>query len=139
MSDRFLSSRELLNRIGLSEDAPPLLGDEDFETFESDLAPVLRERYRQLQTGHTFAPGDLVVWKPGMANRKAPKPGQPAIVIEVLGQPVYDSEMNSGSTYFREPLDVVLGVIWEDERSRGEFLSFHFNSQRFEHYPGQNP
>ena len=54
--DRYLSSRELLNRIGLSEDTPSLLLDEDLDTFDSDLAPVLLERYRQLQVRHQFAP-----------------------------------------------------------------------------------
>lgn len=135
-NDRNLSSRELLNRIGLGEDAPPLLDDEALDTFTGDLAPVLRERYQALQRRHTFAPGDLVTWKAGMANRQSPKPGEPAIVIEVLAEPVFDTEMDSGSTYFREPLDLVLGVIWSKDQPRGEFVTFHFNSQRFEPYAG---
>ena len=134
--DRYLSSRELLNRIGLSEDSPSLLLDEDLDTFDSDLAPVLLERYRQLQVRHQFAPGDLVTWKPGLCNRRAPKPGQPAVVIEVLEQPVFDTEIISGSTYFREPLDIILGVIWDEEHGRGDFVTFHFNSQYFEFYRG---
>ena len=32
--DRYLSSRELLNRIGLSEDTPLLLLDDDLDTFD---------------------------------------------------------------------------------------------------------
>lgn len=135
-NDRYLSSRQLLNRIGLGEDAPQLLDDEEYDAFAGDLAPVLRERYQALTRRHTFAPGDLVTWKAGMANRNHPKPGRPAIVVEVLAQPVYDSELNSGSTYYREPLDVVLGVIWEEGEPRGEFVTFHFNSQRFEPYTG---
>lgn len=134
--DRYLSSRELLNRIGLSEDTPSLLLDEDLDTFDSDLAPVLLERYQQLQVRHQFAPGDLVTWKAGLCNRRAPKPGQPAVVIEVLEQPVFDSEIISGSTYFREPLDIILGVIWDEEHGRGDFVTFHFNSQYFEFYRG---
>ena len=134
--DRYMSSRELLNRIGLSEDAPSLLLDEDLDTFVSDLAPVLLERYRQFQLRHQFAPGDLVTWKAGMATRRVPKPGQPAVVIEVLDKPVFDSEINSGSTYFREPLDIILGLIWDEEQGRGDFVTFYFNSQRFELYRG---
>ncbi len=135
--DRYLSSRELLNRIGVSEEMPSLLGDEDLDTlFASDLAPVLLERYQQLQRRHRFAPGDLVTWKAGLANRRYPKPGQLAVVIEVLEQPVLDNEVNSGSTYFREPLDIILGVIWDEEHDRGQFVTFHFNSQRFELHQG---
>ncbi len=58
--DLFPFSCELLNRIGLGECAPPLLGTEDYEGFEGDLAPVLRERYQQSLTRHAFVPGDLV-------------------------------------------------------------------------------
>lgn len=50
---------------------PSLLLDEDLDTFDSDLAPVLLERYQQLQVRHQFAPGDLVTWKPGLCNRRA--------------------------------------------------------------------
>lgn len=132
----FRSSRELLNRLGLSADSPPVVDDEELDPFASDLAPVLRERYQALVRRHPFAPGDLVTWKTGMANCRAPKPGQPAIVVEVLATPVMDSEQNSGSTYFREPLDLVLGVIWDDGPTRGSFITFHFNSQRFEPYRG---
>lgn len=46
------------------------------------------------------------------------------MVIEVLEQPVFDSEIISGSTYFREPLDIILGVIWDEEHGRGDFVTF---------------
>ncbi|TVQ85703.1 MAG: hypothetical protein EA400_14890 [Chromatiaceae bacterium] len=60
-----------------------------------------------------------------------PLPGEPAVVVSVLESPVPDNEQESGSTYFREPLDLVLGVIWDKEPHRGDFVLFHFDSRRF--------
>jgi hypothetical protein len=52
-----LSSRELLARIGLGEDAPVnLLADEPLMDLAGDLAAVLRERYRLPTRPHRFAP-----------------------------------------------------------------------------------
>ena len=111
--DRPLSSRELLSRIGLSEDAPSELFDEGaLDDLEGDLGGVLRERFALLNASHQFAPGDLVAWKPGLKNRRVPRYGEPAVVVSVLDAPVFDNELESGSTYFRDPLSLVLGVIW---------------------------
>src|SRR3546814_18199340 len=54
-------------------------------------------------------PGMLVQWKPNLKNRKSPEYGKPAIVIEMLSPPVIDGTFESGSTYFREPLDIIIG------------------------------
>lgn len=132
-----LSSRELLARIGLNEDTQTtLIQDESLDDLlhdlDGDLASVLRERYALLKRGHVFNEGDLVCWKPGLRNRRHPAYGTPAIVLEVLEQPIFDSEQESGSTYFREPFDLVLGLIWNERPARGEFLAFHANSARFQ-------
>lgn len=128
-----LSSRELLDCIGLNdENLGQLLEDEPLEDLSGDLGAALRDRFRRLDQVHRFKPGDLVTWKPGLQNRRSPRHGQPAVVIAVLEQPVYDNEKDSGSTYFHEPLDVVLGVIWDCEPRRGDFLTFHFDSRRFQ-------
>lgn len=74
---------------------------------------------------HTFAVGDVVEWKPGMANRK---PNGPFVVVKVLQVPVTDAETSSGSQYFNEPLNVVLGHIDSDDR----FLVYHYDSRRFQ-------
>ncbi|MFP4602559.1 MAG: hypothetical protein ACLFNA_06485 [Halochromatium sp.] len=58
--------------------------------------------------------------------------GTPAVVLEVLDQPIADSETESGSTYFREPLSLVLGLFWDREPGRGDFVAFHFDGRRFE-------
>lgn len=81
---------------------------------------------------HTFQARQLVKWKPGLKNKKLPKEGQPAIVLEVLEETLEQVERDPGSPYFREPLDIVLGVIDED----GDFMTFHFDKRRFEPYNG---
>ncbi|MEA3642104.1 MAG: hypothetical protein VBE63_19505 [Lamprobacter sp.] len=135
--DRSLSSRELLNRIGLNEETPhSLIQDESLDDLlgdlEGDLGSVLRERYALLNQQHPFKPGDLVCWKPGLRNRRVPAYGAPAVVLEVLDQPITDGETESGSTYFREPLSLVLGLFWDREPGRGDFVAFHFDGRRFE-------
>ncbi|NCA71995.1 MAG: hypothetical protein EOM91_18330 [Sphingobacteriia bacterium] len=135
--DRPLSSRELLSRLGLNEDAPnDLIQNESLDDLlqglEGDLGVVLRERFARLSQSHPFKPGDLVTWKPGLMNRRVPLRGQPAVVVSVLDEPVLDNETESGSTYYREPHDIVLGVIWDQEPGRGDFVTFHFDSRRFE-------
>lgn len=82
------------------------------------LARALSERYEAMQVCHTFKVGDIVTWKPGLSNRRYPKNGAPAVVMEVLETSVLDRERDSGSPYFREPLDVLLGVFAEDEACR---------------------
>ena len=128
------SSRELLQRIGIDLDAPADLGL-DAETPDSsdrDLALALRARVECLQQRHDFNPGDLVSWKPGLRNRRMPRYGRPAVVIEVLLDPVLDDAKDSGDAYFREPLDIVLGVFIEQGRHRGDFITWHFDSRRLQ-------
>ena len=85
----------------------------------------LREKFDLLMTKPEtpFAPGDIVTWKPGLANRRS---DGPFIVVEVLETPVFAEEDSSGSTYFREPLDLAMGHVVED----GSFLIFHYDSRR---------
>lgn len=82
---------------------------------------------------HGFMPGDLVEWKPGMANRTGVGP---FIVIEVLSEPVISSNTKSdtdpGSAYFREPLDIICGKFFD-----GSFLCYHCDSRRFQPYSGE--
>ena len=85
----------------------------------------------RLAKAHTFAKGQLVRWKKGLKNKRTPAYGEPVIVVEVLPQPVFDTDAkNSGSPYFREPLTIVAGEIDGD----GDFLVFHYDGRRFEPY-----
>jgi hypothetical protein len=134
---RSLTSRELLNRIGLNDETPNNLIqgeslDDLLSDLDGDLGSVLRERHALLNRPQGFKPGDLVCWKPGLKNRRIPAYGTPTVVLEVLKEPIADSEQESGSTYFREPLSLVLGMIWDREPGRGNFVGFHFDGRRFE-------
>ena len=80
----------------------------------------------------SLQPGMLVQWKPGMKNRRTPDYDAPMIVVEVLESPVIDSTFESGSVYFRERLDLILGFLDEDD----EFCTLHYDSHRFEPYTG---
>lgn len=89
--------------------------------------------HRQYTTEQVpFSSGDLVVWKDGLRNKKMPPENVPAVVIKQLPEPLYSPEKESGSAYFREPLDLVAGFIDDD----GDFVIFHFDSKRFKKYSG---
>ena len=90
-------------------------------------AEILCMAYADYYDAHVFTRGDLVTWKPRMRHKKYPLVGQPAIVVRVLDAPVYAEHAEyAGTPYFREPFDVVIGVISNDD----EFLEYHANSQR---------
>jgi len=72
-------------------------------------------------------PGDIVMWKQGCQNRKRPKSDEPVVVLEVLPQPLYGDEKSSGSPYFHEPLDVVLGMLDSD----GDLVRYMYDKRRF--------
>jgi hypothetical protein len=129
------SSRELLQRIGLELDLPTTAVGLDFEQQDSsdrDLAQALRTRVDSLRRRYEFQPGDIVTWKPGLANKRIPRVGRPAVVVEILPVLVMDSAKDAGDPYFREPLDIVLGVFIEQGRHRGDFITWHFDSRRFQ-------
>ncbi|WP_374480821.1 hypothetical protein [Zoogloea sp.] len=130
-----LSSRELLAKLGIDESAGEeslLFDDEPLDSPLDDLAAALRERFQGLKRRQAFQPGDVVLWKPGLKNRRWPAYGKPAIVVEVIDPPIFDSEKDSGSAYFREPLDVAVGVFIEDGPHRGDFVVWHFDSRRLQ-------
>jgi hypothetical protein len=78
----------------------------------------------------SFEVGQLVKWKDNLKNRKLPYKNQPAIVVALLDEPVTNNEEESGSPYFLEPLDIILGIIVDD----GTFMTFYYDSRRFEAY-----
>jgi len=94
----------------------------------------LTARFQQFSSGveKSLQPGTLAQWKAGMKNRKTPDYDAPMIVVEVLESPIIDSTFDSGSVYFRERLDIILGFVDEDD----EFYMLHYDSRRFEPYTG---
>ncbi len=122
-----------LDRINLDDTTHfDLLNEDPSHLFTSDLGTILQQRYAALQRSYTFKPGDLVTWKPRLRNKTIPGEADPAIVLQVLEQPIFDEERNSASPYFREPLDLVLGVLCNIEPHRGEWMSFYYDSRLFQ-------
>lgn len=99
---------------------------DDPEMLEHKAAKA-RAMYERFHRRHNFQPGQLVCWKPELKNRKYPAYGECGVVVSILQEPVMDAGNDSGSPYFREPLDIVLGFVDGD----GDFITYHFDSRRF--------
>ena len=125
-----------------SEEEAELVMRRLMRTAEEKRGPqgTLTEQAEQLKAAYevfgkrcTFSAGQLVQGKRGMKNRRRPLTGQPAIVLEVLPTPVLDTnpaDSSAATPYFREPLDLVLGLLDSD----GDFLIFYYDSRRFEQF-----
>lgn len=119
--------KALLDNLNLDDGGEELLA-EPAENATQHLC-VLLER---LTNGRERAlrPGMLATWKPGLKNRCFPTYGHPAIVVERLSTPILNHETEAGMTYYREPLDLLLGILHRE----GDFLVYHFDSRRFQPY-----
>jgi hypothetical protein len=119
-----LIQQELKSSESLNGDTEPkIYTDEDVED--------LKKRNTLFSQKYNFNKNDIVKWKKGLKNRKFPTENQPAIIVDILNPPLKNTEQEAGSPYFRESLDVILGII--DEK-RGDFIVFHYDSRRFEPY-----
>ena len=85
---------------------------------------TLKQAFETFNQKNTFKPGDIVEWKPGMKHKRS---DGPFIVVEVLGEPIIDTNAEAGTPYFREPIDLVLGCFLD-----GCFLTFHYDSRRIQ-------
>ena len=122
---RILSSLlKLIREKGLSK-LP-----EEKQEYSEDYLKKLKYACEDFLKKESFQVGQLVKWKKTLKNRKIPYENQPAIVVTVLDEPITEGKEESGSPYFREPLDIVLGII-DDENT---FLTFYYDSRRFEAY-----
>ena len=83
----------------------------------------LENAYRSFCMRETFSPGDIVTWKKGMANKMIEGP---FIVVDVLDKPIIDHTEDPSSSYFREPLDILVG-FFNDEKN---FFLVHLDSRR---------
>jgi hypothetical protein len=111
--------------------------EEDEEEIATEKESYGEEYITQLQTAcnnflkkDSFEVGQLVKWKTNLKNRKIPYKNQPAIVVEILDEPIISDDDESGSPYFRENLDIILGILVDDNI----FLTFYHDSRRFEAY-----
>ena len=106
----------------VNEDEQNNYGEEYIAQLKSVCKSFLNKEFLEV--------GQIVKWKEHLKNRKLPHKNQPAIVIAILDQPVISTDDESGSPYFLETLDIILGIIVGD----GTFLTFYYDSRRFEPY-----
>lgn len=99
------------------------------EYSQKHLASTIAE-LQQLKTifevEHTFAPGDVIQWKPKMRDRIYPAYGTPVIVLEVLSPPVQRcDDIGAGSAPAKH--DLVVGI-----NIRGELRHYYADSRRYQ-------
>lgn len=124
------SIAELLKQA-LQEDIQEknLNNEEDKNNYGEEYISQLRTACDNFLKKEVFKVGQIVKWKPNLKNRRLPHKTQPAIVVSVLNEPIVSNKDESGSPYFLENLDIILGII-----ERGSFFTFYYDSSRFETY-----
>jgi len=90
---------------------------------------LLEKRYSAFSDKEVFKPGELIKWKPGLRNKGGLKYDDFAIVVDVLQDPIFDTEKDSGSPYFKEPLDMLVAFLDSDN----DFIVLHVDSRRMRH------
>lgn len=113
--------RKLANAIKriMGDDSKPHSLDSQKTGYDDKVKLFLSEE--------TIEVGDRVMWKTGLKNKKYPPENTRVCVIEVLSSPIIRDERDSGSPYFREPLDLILAVEDDD----GDLMLFHYDKRRF--------
>ncbi|MEZ5577718.1 MAG: hypothetical protein R3F44_19590 [Candidatus Competibacteraceae bacterium] len=120
--------KALLDNLNLDDGDDDLLAEPPEETHEH--LRVLLERFNNGRE-QALRPGMLVTWKPGLKNRRFPRYGEPVVVVGLLDAPIVNPDDESGSPYFQEPLDLLLGVVRGEDR---QFLVYHADRRRFQPY-----
>lgn len=87
---------------------------------------LLQKRYDAFTDKKNFSIGDLVMWKPGLRNKGGLAYEDTAIITEIIDPPIFDQDKDSGSPYFREPLDLIIAFLDEDN----DFITLHVDSRR---------
>jgi hypothetical protein len=98
------------------------------EVYDDAHLQKLKDSYATMLKSHSFSKGQIVKWKVGLRNRKLPKENQPAIVWEILSEPIIQDDQDTGTPYFREKLDIALALLDKE----GDFIVYHYDSRRFE-------
>lgn len=119
-----LLKEKLLEALSDKKQIFDALPEEKFLMIKEKLANT----YSVLCETYSFEVGQFVEWKEGLKNKARPRSGEPAIVIELYDKPIFDSDKDSGTPYFREPLDMVIGIIEEKPEA---LLFFHVDRRRF--------
>ncbi len=96
-------------------------------SFDENYINQLTDLYNKFDILNEFKKGQIVKWKKGLKNKRLPHEEQYAIVIEIFDKPIY-GDFDAGTPYFREPLDLALGFIGDND----DFIIFHYDKRRFE-------
>lgn len=119
---QYLQNESLLLEDTNSDDITENYGEEYLTQLQEACLSFLKKDF--------FKVGQIVKWKQNMKNRRLPYQGQPAIVVAVLDEPIVNDREDSGSPYFLENLDIILGILVKNNT----FLTFYYDSRRFELY-----
>lgn len=106
------------------------LNKEEDKSYGEEYLTQLKTACNSFLRKESFEVGQIVKWKDNLKNRRFPYKNQPAIVVSILDEPIVSTEDESASPYFLERLDIILGVISD----KGTFLTFYYDSRRFEAY-----
>lgn len=121
---------EVFNR--LSEEIKEAVSSSSAFHTSSEYCDLLQNRYNLLRQPTDITEGMLMQWKAGLKNKSRPAYGEPCIVIQFLKTPEFDVSFRSSSAYFREPLDLQIGVL-DDDR---ELQLYYVDSRRFTTFNG---
>ena len=121
-----IESKELIK--SLIQDA--LLENSSGNLSIDDKLNLLKKCSNALNTKQLFKIGDFVQWKPNLKNRAMPDYNEPMIVVDLIDEPIFDEEEGPSSVYYNEPLDIILGMIDEDD----EFITFFYDSRRIQKF-----
>lgn len=91
---------------------------------------LLKKCLKDYSNYSKFEVGDIVFWKENLKNRRIPAYNEPSIVMEVLHEPIFDSASDSGSSNFKEPLNLKLGTLIKDNNEM-RFMIFYYDGNRF--------
>ncbi|MEG4501883.1 hypothetical protein QUB05_32480 [Microcoleus sp. F10-C6] len=106
------------------------VNEEEQNNYGEEYIAQLKSVCKSFIKKESLEVGQIVKWKDHLKNRKLPHKNQPAIVIALLDKPVISTDDEPGSPYFLETLDIILGIIVEN----GTFLTYYYDSRRFEPY-----
>ena len=135
MSEQQNTSQDIIGKLVQSLQTGDFSDEEnefglEKESYGEEYTTQLQTAFNNFLKKDAFQVGQLVKWKKNLKNRQLPYISQPAIVVEILDKPVISNEEESGSPYFRENLDIILGMLVDDEK----FFTFYYDSKRFEAY-----
>jgi len=111
------------------------LDEDEYYSIErqGEIVAILNNLHKMITDSQGFKIGDIVQWKQSLRNKKRPYQHEPAIVVEILDPPIFDKTQDSGSPYFREPLDMIIGIADHSEKDDTiSLLLFHVDKKRFQ-------